>query len=213
MKFFPIHVDLNGKRCVVVGAGAVAERKVAALREHGAAVRLVAPQVTDGLRKLAEAGAVTWMNNLYHAGHLEGAFLVIAATDRREINATVVRDAQERNILVCAADKFAEGNFVSPSTVVRGDLTLTVSTSGQSPTLAAVLRERLSDEFGEEWAEYAALFGALRQDLKTSGATESARKAMTRRVLDDPEIRALVCEGKLLEAEAQARQCLSSWSE
>ncbi|MEO7715787.1 MAG: bifunctional precorrin-2 dehydrogenase/sirohydrochlorin ferrochelatase [Capsulimonas sp.] len=213
MKFYPIQVDLSGKRCVVVGGGAVAERKVAALREYGVMVCVVAPEVTEELRALAETSSVTWMESVYQPEHLDGAFLVIAATDNREVNAAVVRDAQERNTLVCAADRFADGNFVSPSTVVRGDLMLTVSTSGQSPTLAAVLRERLMDEFGEEWAGYAQLFGALRQDLKAHGATEPMRKSMTRRVLDDPEIRALVCDGKLLEAEAQARQCLSSWSE
>ena len=118
-------------------------------------------------------------------------FLAIAATDLRDVNAAVVRDAEERNILVCAADSFAEGNFVSPSTVVRGDLMLTVSTSGQSPTLASVLRERLSDEFGEEWAGYTALFGALRPELKARGATEAARKELARRLLDDPWILAL----------------------
>lgn len=212
MKQYPIHVDLQGKRCVVVGAGAVAERKVAALRECGAAIRLVAPQATRGLQRLAAEGLVTWMRYLYNAAHLDGAFLVIAATDLREVNAAVARDAQARNILVCRADDPAGGNFASPAQVARGDLVLTVSTSGNSPTLAAALRQRLEDEFGPEWEDLTALLGSLREQVKGAG-DEAARRAAVGRVIDDPAVWDGLRAGKFLEAEARARECLSSSSE
>ena len=212
MKLYPIHVDLQGKRCVVVGAGAVAERKVASLREYGAAIRLVAPQATPGLQRLAEEGGVTWMRNMYNAAHLDGAFLVFAATDLREVNEAVARDAQARNILVCRADEPAGGNFTSPASVTRGDLVLTVSTSGNSPTLAAALRRRLEDEYGPEWDGLTALMGELRADIKNAG-DEAARRAAVERVIDDPAVRGLLRGGNLLEAEARARECLSLFSE
>ncbi|MBV9849720.1 MAG: bifunctional precorrin-2 dehydrogenase/sirohydrochlorin ferrochelatase [Armatimonadetes bacterium] len=210
MTLYPIHADLQGKRCVVVGAGAVAERKVAALRECGALIRLVAPQATPPLQWLAEEGALTWMRNMYHAAHLDGAFLVIAATDLREVNEAVARDAQGRNILVCRADEPAGGNFLSPASVTRGDLVLTVSTSGLSPTLAAVLRRRLEDEFGPEWGPLTALMGCLREGIQAAG-DEAARRAAVRRVIDDPIVREGLRGGNFAEAEARARECLS-WS-
>jgi len=205
---YPIHVSLEGKRCIVVGAGKVAERKVETLRRHGAVIRLVAPQATLALQALAESGALTWMRNLYHAGHLENAFLVIAATDERDINATVARDAQERNLLVCCADGFADGNFTSPAQIARGDLVLTVSTGGSSPTLAAVLRERLEEQFVPEWGPLTALLGRLRPRLQAM-KDESARRAALRRLLDDDEVWSAVTQGDLAGAQARAEALLA----
>ena len=203
----PIHVNLEGKRCVVVGAGSVAERKVETLRAQGAVVRLVAPEATPALRQLASVGALTWMRYLYNAAHLDGAFLVVAATDLPEINATVTRDAAARNILACRADNPAGGSFTFPAQVTRGDLVLTVSTSGKSPTLAAVLRERLEAEFGPEWARLTALVGALRERIKACG-DEAARKAAVRRIVDDEAVRILLAEGETDRAIERAEECL-----
>lgn len=205
---YPLHVNLEGKRCVIIGAGKVAERKIEILRKHGAVIRLVAPQATPRLRALAESGDLTWMRNLYHAGHLEGAFLVIAATDLREINATVARDAQERHLLVCCADGFADGNFTTPALVTRGDLTLTVSTNGSSPTLAAVLRERLEEQYGPEWAAFTTLLGRLRPHLQQLG-DESARRAAVRRLLDDTQIWDALGRNAVEVAEARAEALLA----
>lgn len=208
MKPYPIHINLEGKRCVIIGAGKVAERKIETLRRHGAVIRLVAPQATPHLRALAASGDVTWMRNLYHAGHLEDAFLVIAATDLREINATVARDAQERNLLVCCADGFSDGNFTTPAQVTRGDLTLTLSTNGSSPTLAAVLRERLEDQFGPEWGTFTALLGRLRPRLQTL-TDESARRTAVRRLLDDAALWNTLRRNAVEEAETRAEALLT----
>lgn len=205
---YPLHVNLEGKRCVVVGGGKVAERKIETLRKHEAVIRLIAPQATPSLRALAESGALTWMRNLYHAGHLEDAFLVIAATDARDINATVARDAQERNLLVCCADGFADGNFTTPAQVTRGELVLTVSTGGSSPTLAAVLRERLEERFTPEWAALTALLGRLRPRLQML-MDENARRAAVRRLLDDPEVWAALVQDDQSAAQARAEALLA----
>lgn len=204
---YSIHVNLEGKRCVVVGAGKVAERKVETLRRRGAVIRLVSPQATPGLQALAESGAVTWMRNLYHAGHLEDAFLVVAATDQRDINATVARDAHERNLLVCCADGFADGNFTTPAQIVRGDLTLTVSTGGLSPTLAAVLREQLEEQFGPKWEAMTALLGRLRPRLQRIKA-ESERRAAVRRVIQDSAVWEALSRSDLAEAQMRAEALL-----
>ena len=146
------------------------------------------------------------------AVHLNGAFLVFAATDQPEVNAAVARDAQERRLLVCRADEPAGGNFTSPASVTRGDLVLTVSTSGNSPTLAAVLRRRLEAQFGPEWGALTALLGDLRPQVQAAGG-EGARRAAVERVMDDPAVWERLRGGNLLEAEARARECLSLSSE
>ena len=146
-------------------------------------------------------------------GDLDGVFLVIACTDNREVNAAVTREAQERGLLVLCADDPERGQLRFAGAVRRGDLVLTVSTGGGSPTLAAVLRERLEAEFGPEWAE---LTADARRDARNcqneprrsrraklpSGACWTTRKSMR-----------LLRDGKRLEAETRIRQCLSSSSE
>ncbi len=211
MNSYPIHVQLEGRTCVVVGAGKIAERKAASLRASGARIRLVAPQATPALQRLAEEGAIEWLKESYQSRHLDGAFMVMACTDRRAVNASVARHAQARQMLTLCADDPQAGNFVSTGQISRGDLTVTVSTGGKSPTLAAVLRERLEAEFGPEWAELTEIIGEMREIVKTN-PEEAGRKEAIRRALDDAEVHALLTAGKRLEAETRIRECLSSSS-
>jgi len=212
MDLYPIHLHLQGCRCLIVGGGGVAARKVAGLRAAGAEVLLVAPEATPALQAMAEKGEVEWRRELYGTGHLDGVFLVMACTDNREVNAAVTREASERGLLALCADDPEMGSFVSPATVRRGDLLLTISTGGAGPTLAAVLRERLEAEFGPEWAELVEVLGGMREIVKTN-PDEAGRKAAVRRVLDDAHTRELLRAGRRLEAETRIRQCLSSSSE
>ena len=212
MDLYPIHLHLQGRRCLVVGGGGVAARKVAGLRAAGADVLLVAPDAAPALQAMAERGEVEWRREVYGTAYLDGVFLVMACTDNREVNAAVTREAQERGLLALCADDPAAGSFVSPATVRRGDLLVTVSTGGAGPTLAAVLRERLEAEFGPEWASLVDALGAMREIVKTN-PDEAGRKAAVRRVLNDATVRELLRAGRRLEAEARIRQCLSLSSE
>lgn len=210
---YPVIVYLEGKRCVVVGAGKVAERRVEALRRQGATIFLVAPDASPALVALAQQGALHWTREEYSPAHLESAFLVIAATNCREVNQAVARDAQARNLLVTCADEPDDGNYRTPSVIERGDLIIAVSTGGKSPTLASVLRERLEDQFGPEWTIWTRLFGRIRSALQAI-PRENDRKALARRILDDPAIHALISnDNKFDEAEAAARRCILSHSE
>ena len=215
MSLYPISINLANRLCLVVGGGKVAERKIKSLLSAGAVVRLVSPEATDALQTLAADGKIDWRREEYgeeHDAHgtdtLGGVFLVMACTDNRRVNAEVTRRAAARNLLVLCADSPEAGNFQSAAQIVRGDLTLTVSTGGGSPTLAAVLRERMEAEFGPEWARLVELLGRQREFVKTN-SDEAARKAAVRRVLDDPEVYQLLRAGKLLEAEARIQECLS----
>ena len=215
MSLYPISVDLKGRVCLVVGGGKVAERKIKSLWAHGALVRLISPDATKALQALAADGEIDWQREEYAAGGtdaLDGVFLVMACTDNREVNAEVARNAQAQQLLVLCADDPDAGNFVSPAQTTRGDLVLTVSTGGNSPTLAAVLRERLETEFGPELGEMVALIGQQREAIKAI-AGEAERKAAVRRALDDDKVHALLLNGQIWEAEARIRQCLFLSSE
>ena len=212
MDLYPIHLNLQGRRCLLVGGGAVAARKAAGLRAAGADILLVSPEAAPTLQAMAQDHEIEWRREVYGTGHLDGVFLVMACTDNRAANAAVTCEALARNLLVLCADDPGAGSFVSPAVVRRGDLLLTVSTGGAGPTLAAVLRERLEAEFGPEWAEMAQIIGAMREIVKTNPA-EAGRKAAIRRVLDDAEVHDLLRAGKRLEAETRIQICLSSSSE
>lgn len=141
-------MDLSGRRCVVVGGGAVADRKARKLLQARAEVVVISPEISPAL----ESMAVEVCRRRYEAGDLEGAFLAFTATSSREVNAAVSVEAKERNIPINVADKPSEGDFALPSTLRRGKLQVAVSTGGASPTLAQRIRRELEEIFGYEWA-------------------------------------------------------------
>ncbi len=141
-------LDLDGKRCVVVGGGGVANRKARKLLQARAEVVVVSPEVEPEL----ESMAAEVYKRPYSEGDLEGAFLAFATTDRREVNAAVAREGRERGVPVNVADRLTEGDFTLPSTLRRGRLQVAVSTGGASPTLARRIRLELEGAFGPAWA-------------------------------------------------------------
>lgn len=159
---YPITLDVEGRRCVVVGGGTVAEHKVTGLREAGAAVTVVAAALTPGLAALADAGNLHWVPRAYADGDLEGALLAIAATDEPTVNAAVYAEGRARGVLVNAVDDIAHCDFAAPSIVRRGDLAIAVSTGGRAPALARRLREDLGRQFGPEWGELIELLAEAR---------------------------------------------------
>jgi len=196
MKSYPIClVNLQDERCLVVGGGAVAERKVRSLLQVEARVTVVSPILTLGLQQLVEEGHVEWASREYQQGDLAGSFLVIGATDDVDTNEQVWREAIERGLLVNIVDDLAHCNFIVPSLVRRGDLCLAVSTGGKSPALAKRLRERLEAEFGPEYAEFVALLGDLREKVKAKYPEAEERKAMWYQLVDS-DIIELIGQGR-----------------
>jgi precorrin-2 dehydrogenase / sirohydrochlorin ferrochelatase len=157
---YPVFLDLDGKHCVIVGGGEVANRKARKLLQARAEVVVISPEVKP---ELASVAVEVWRKP-YEEGDLEGAFLAFAATNRREVNAAVAREAQRRGILVNVADEASEGDFALPSTLRRGQLQVAVSTGGASPTLARRIRRELENVFGYEWAGVVAALQRARRD-------------------------------------------------
>lgn len=141
-------MDLSGKRCVVVGGGAVANRKARKLLQAQAEVVVISPEIEPEI----ESMALEAKRRPYEPGDLEGAYLAFTATDAREVNAAVAREAKERGIPINVADNPSEGDFALPSTLRRGRLQVAVSTGGASPTLARRVRSKLEEAFGPEWS-------------------------------------------------------------
>jgi len=184
MKYYPVVLDLAGRVCLVAGGGAVAERKVRALLDAGAEVTVVSPSLTAGLRDRAAAGTLVHRSKLLEERDLEGAFLVIAATDDDAVNDNIAGHCRKRGVLVNVATSPAASSFLVPSVVERGDLLIAVSTSGASPALARQVRMRLEREFGPEYAALLEALARLRQRLPASVADEATRRGIYEAVVD-----------------------------
>lgn len=178
MRYFPINLDMRGKRAVVVGGGEVALRKCLALADAGAEVRLVSPSISEELRKLSAAGQIIHQAEQYKHGDLEGAFMAFAATDSREVNSCIAREAAERGILLNVADSPQDSTFVSPAIMARGELLIAVSTGGKSPALARRIRDEIGRAYGAEYAHAVDLLGEIREKLLTSKGNRQYNKRL-----------------------------------
>jgi precorrin-2 dehydrogenase/sirohydrochlorin ferrochelatase len=183
MRYYPIQLDVRGRRCLVVGGGGVGTRKVDTLLSCGGLVAVVSLEITDELRRLSAGGAITLWERAYAASDLEGIFLVIGATDDEDLNRRISADAAALNIQCNIADRPEKCSFILPAILQRGDLVLTVSTSGKSPALAKKLRHELERQFGEEYAVLLKLMGAIRQRLLAEAHAPEAHKPIFEKIV------------------------------
>jgi precorrin-2 dehydrogenase/sirohydrochlorin ferrochelatase len=183
-KFYPMMVDLAGKRCLVVGGGAVAERKVALLLECGAKVEVVSPKATSRLTRLASSGRIRLRRRPVRPSDLAGAFLVVVATDDPRVNREVAGRVKNAGGLVNVADDPAACSFLVPAVIRRGDLTVAISTGGGSPALAKKLRQRLEQTIGPEYEAFVAALRLLRERARRAIADPETRQAIHRRAVD-----------------------------
>ena len=184
MKYLPLNMDVKGRTCLVVGGGEVASRKVATLLEFGARVHLVARELNSELQALVVRGRVQSLGPEYQIDHLKGVALVFAATSDQEINQKVSRDAMAAGILVNVVDQPELCSFIVPASVVRGDLVISVSSSGASPALAARLRQRLENEFGPEYDDFLRLMAVIRPKLLAEGRGHKENRSLFRALVD-----------------------------
>jgi precorrin-2 dehydrogenase len=191
--WYPVTLDLTGRRCVVIGGGAVAERKVDGLIEAGAVVTIVSPALTPRLLRLAALRHIVHTPRRYRAGDLAGFVLAFAATGAVDVNAAVAREGRRRGIWVNAADDPAHCDFILPSVLRRGELTVAVATGGTAPALARAVREQIERHLGDDVAALAGIAADVRRELRARG--HAADGAAWRRALDAP-LRRLVAGGR-----------------
>ena len=195
MRYYPIHLDIQNRNCLVVGGGGVGTRKVTTLLNCGAKVTVVSPEISRRLHNLAETAPLTLKSRPYRCADLEGMFLVIGATDDETLNAQISSDAERRNTLCNIADRPEKCNFILPSILRRDDLVITISTSGRSPALAKKLRKTLERRFGPEYGDFLKLMGAIRSKLLSQAHEPEAHKPLFEQLIDSNLI-ALIQAGK-----------------
>ena len=165
-EYYPVYLNLAGKRCVILGGGTIAQGKIAALRDAGADITVISPEATDGIKRAAQRGDVAFEQRPYREGDLEGAFIAVAATNVWHVNRQIFEEAEARGVLLNVVDDPDQCTFIAPSIVRRDPITLAVSTGGASPALARKMRETLAEASALKWADLAGALGQARRVIK-----------------------------------------------
>lgn len=205
MRYYPLYLDVSRRRCLVVGGGKVAERKVERLLACDARVEVVGRTLTPALAALREKGRIVHHEADYEKALMQGAFLVIGATDSDEVNGQVAGDARALGILVNIVDEPARCDFILPSVVERGDLSIAVSTGGKSPALARKIRMELDPLFGPEYGALLEILGRLREKLIAQGRPSAENRERFEAVVNS-EILDHIRTGRWREVEALIRE-------
>ena len=184
MLLYPVNLNINNRLCVVVGGGAVALRKVNGLLAAGAAVRVISPVLHKDLLELSRKGSIEWLQRTYAEGDVTDAFLVFAATDNSVVQAEILGEAAKCGALINSADNPQHSLFHVPAHFRRGNLLVSVSTSGGSPVLAGRLRQRLESLVGEEYEAVVSLLSLIRSELVSQNADGQSNRRLFHRLLD-----------------------------
>lgn len=173
---YPLLLKLENSPCLVIGGGTIAERKTVSLLEAGAHITLISPDVTDRLVELIQSNSIDYCNRAFEDGDTEGFFLIIAATNSRESNKQVYREALKNKTLINCVDDPKFCNFYVPAQVTRGSLKITVSTEGKLPLLASRLRRFLNNLFPENMGDTLEELGELRREIISEAGDDENKK-------------------------------------
>ena len=207
--FYPIYLNLKGKRVVVIGGGEVAERKIESLLGTDASINVISPEVTARILKLASERRVELDRRLYRDGDCSGATLVLSATDDDATNRSVFEEARKAGALVNTADQPALCDFIMPAVVRRGDIAIAISTSGTSPGLAARLRQKIARLIGPEYGHLAQLLSEARPLIRRRIPEQADRKELQYRILDS-DIMSYLRNNDIAGAERRLREIIES---
>ncbi len=208
MRYYPIHLDLQGRPVLMVGGGVIAEGKTEQLLAAGAQVRLVSPALTARLAELVAQGALTWRTGDFRTDDLDGIWLVFSATAEQPVNEAVARAAAERKLLCNVVDQPALCNFITPALVTRGALQISISTAGGSPTVAQLVKRHIAAAIGDEYGALLELAAQLRAALKARGVGYNERRDLLNAFVES-EALALLRAGRVAEAEQLAQDVLA----
>ena len=199
MGYYPLYLEMNRRRCLVVGGGAVAERKIASLLEAGAKVTVISPDVTEAVARWSKNNSIQFLARRYQRGDVKGHELVFVATNDGSVNAQVHQDGKNQGVWVNAADDPEHCDFVLPSVLRRGDLTVAISSGGSSPALARTIREELEIYFTQEYEQLAGLAAEARIELQKRSLNapfETWRRALS------GDVRQLLMRGEVARAKS-----------
>ncbi len=201
MAYYPVNLDITGKKCLVVGAGRVGTRKIAGLLDCDAKVSVVSMTASTRVRSWASDGLLLYHERAYEEDDLKSVFLVIGATNNNALNRQIYEDACKRQLLCNIADQPALCNFILPAVVRRGDLVIAASTSGKSPALAKRLRRELEAAYGSEYAVFLKLMGAARKKLLAVDHAPEEHKPLFNALIDGGFLE-MIRDGRYREMDA-----------
>jgi precorrin-2 dehydrogenase/sirohydrochlorin ferrochelatase len=184
MPYYPVFLDLDGQKVLVVGGGEVAERKIKTLLTYGCRISVISHHLTPHLKELAVRKRIHHLPHESLGTLMDDAFMVIAATDDQDANRQIASRARKQGLLVNAVDQPEDCNFIMPSIVKRGDLQVAISTAGKSPALAKKLRNDMESIFGPEYDSFIELLGMIRKKLLSKGQASSQNKLIFQRLVD-----------------------------
>ena len=182
--YYPLFADLTGRRCLVVGGGTIAQRKVTTLLGYGADVTVISPTATRRLHAYVRSGRIRYVPRVFRPADLAGAWLVYASTDDEAVNESVYRSATRRRIFANVVDQPHRCSFIAPSIMRKDPLIIAVSTGGASPTVAKRLRQQLEQTIGSEYPRLLRLLASLREVAKARLPSYQDRKRYFEAVLD-----------------------------
>lgn len=191
MSHYPVYLDLRNRACFVIGGCGMAEEKVRGLLESKARVTVISADLNEGLNRMAAEGRIDWISRRFRRGDLRNACLVIVVAQPPAVTDAVWEETRGRNVLVNTLDDVPHCDFIAPSIVRRGDLTVAISTGGKAPVLAVRLRQRLERELGEEHAKFLELAGKVRKPLAQLWPDFATRKELWYRLIDSDVIHLL----------------------
>jgi len=194
--YYPMMMNLSGRRCLVIGGGKVAERKVASLLEADGEVVVISPALTLRLATMAKSEIIRHIARGFRSGDLDGAFLCVVATNDRALQRKVAKEAKEQRVLANIADSEEACDFLVPSYFRRGDLLVSISTAGKSPALAKRIRRDLEESFGWEYERLLKVLTGLRARILEEVKDPRRRRSILERTAH-PELLALVRETDL----------------
>jgi siroheme synthase-like protein len=203
---FPLFLKLEGKSCLVVGAGLIGLEKVESLLRCGAAIRVVAPDAVPRVQDLSVRGEIEWLARCYEPEDADGRDLIIAATSDRAVNRAVFEEASRRSILCNTADDPPLCDFFFASIVQRGDLQIAISTAGQSPALAQRLRREIDAQLPADLGPWLAELGQLRREVLEAMPAGAERKALLHELAHREVCSSPACPARTLAAAGWKRE-------
>jgi siroheme synthase-like protein len=207
MRYYPIYLDLKDRAVLVVGGGLIAEGKAIQLVEAGANVRLVSPDLTPRLAELTKSGGIEYRQGKFHCDDLRGVVLVISATNDQAANEDVARRAAELGLLFNVVDQPTLCSFITPALVTRGDLQISISSGGGSPSVAQRVKREIGELIGEEYGELLEVAAEMRAEAKRRIPDFDARRKVLHAFAESEAIE-LLRAGKREEARQLAFKLL-----
>ena len=192
--FFPMLVNLAGRKCVVVGAGTVAAAKIEGLLICGAEVVVVSPHAVEAIQRLARKRRLVWRRRAFSPRDVQGKFLAIAATNSSKVNEAVFCACAARGVLCNSVDDPEHCDFIYPAVARRGPLQIAISTGGRSPALAARLRREMERQFGPEWGAWVDDLGRRRDELLREKMPEKSRRRRLQEIATPKAFRDFLCD-------------------